>query len=76
MKLDQSYYDELERLLRESLDSASKNLSDQDRRDVSEYLDHGEYGVAYELLACALNKQHVERPAPLVKAGKKMGMVD
>ncbi|MGU7771831.1 hypothetical protein ACV229_16880 [Burkholderia sp. MR1-5-21] len=76
MTRDQLHFDELERLLRESLESVAKHLSDQDRSDVSEYLDHGEYGVAYELLAFVLDKQRLAWPVTLVEAGKKMGMVD
>jgi len=76
MTLDQSLRDELERLLSESLATVSEKLSKQDQRDVSEYLDHGEYGVAYELLAFALDKLELQRPASLVEAGKKMGMVN
>ncbi|WP_089339118.1 hypothetical protein [Burkholderia singularis] len=75
MKHDQSHFDELERLLRTSLQSVAKNLSDKDQADICEYLDHGEYGVAYELLDFVLDKQHLERPTTLVEAGRKMGMI-
>ncbi len=49
MKQNTSHYCELERLLRELLATVASDLSDQDRNDVHEYLEHGEYGVAYEL---------------------------
>lgn len=76
MTLDKSHFDELGRLLRESLAAVTNDLSDQDRNDVHDYLDHGEYGVAYELLAFVIDKQRLARPTALVNAGKKMGIAD
>ncbi|MGD1326335.1 hypothetical protein ACNHE5_15720 [Pandoraea pnomenusa] len=74
MKKNTSHYCELERLLRESLAMVVSDISDQDRNDVHEYLEHGEYGVAYELLEFVIGKQGVARPTALVEAGKRMGM--
>jgi hypothetical protein len=51
-------------------------MSDKARRDVSEYLDHGEYGVAYELLTFLLDGQNLERPVILIEAGRKMRMAN
>lgn len=74
MTFDKSHLDELARLLQESLAAVETNLSDQDRSDVREYLDHGEYGVAYELLKFVLDKQQLAHPIALIEAGRKMGM--
>lgn len=74
MIFDKSHLDELERLLLESLAAVETDLSDQDRSDVREYIDHGEYGVAYELLAFVLDKQQLAHPTALIEAGRKMGM--
>ena len=76
MTKDQAYYDDIERLLRESLRQVEVHISDSDRRDVTEYLDFGEYGVAYELLTFVLDKGRIERPDSLSEAGQKMGMKD
>ncbi len=70
----QSHFDKLEQLLKESLESVAKKLSDQDREDIGEYLDYGEYGVAYELLVFVLDKQELPQPITLVEAGKKLGL--
>ncbi|WGY73046.1 hypothetical protein KEC55_33915 [Burkholderia cepacia] len=74
MTVNKSHLDELERLLQKSLAAVETDLSEQDRSDVREYIDHGEYGVAYELLAFVLNKQKLAHPTALIEAGRKMGM--
>ncbi|WGY73052.1 hypothetical protein KEC55_33950 [Burkholderia cepacia] len=74
MTVNKSHLDELERLLQKSLAAVETDLSEQDRSDVREYINHGEYGVAYELLAFVLNKQKLVRPTALIEAGRKMGM--
>jgi hypothetical protein len=71
---DKSHLDELERLFRESLAAVETDLADQDRRDVHDYIGHGEYGAAYELLAFVLDKQQLVHPAALIEAGRKMGI--
>ena len=76
MTKDQAYYDDIERLLRESLTQVEMHISDRDRKDVTEYLDFGEYGVAYELLTFVLDKARICRPDSLSEAGQKMGMKD
>ncbi|WP_155294366.1 MULTISPECIES: hypothetical protein [Burkholderia] len=73
MTVDESHLDELPRLLQESLAAIETELSEQDRSDVREYLDHGEYGGAYELLAFVLDKQKLPQPTALIVAGRKMG---
>lgn len=69
-------YDDIERLLRESLNQVEVGMSDRDRKDVVEYLDFGEYGIAYELLTFVLDRERIDRPDSLRKAGHKMGMND
>lgn len=74
MTMQQEPYDEIERLMRESLAQVEKDFSEQDRTDVAEYIDFGEYGVAYELLTCVLDKQQIAHPESLKVAGKMMGI--
>jgi len=74
MTMQQERYDEVERLMRESLAQVEKDMSEQDRTGVAEYIDFGEYGVAYELLIYVLDKQRIAHPASLTVAGKMMGM--
>ncbi len=74
MTMQQERYDEIERLMRESLAQVEREVSEQDRNDVAEYIDFGEYGVAYELLTCVLDKQQIAHPESLKVAGKVMGI--
>ena len=74
MTMQQKPYDEIDRLMRESLVQVEKEISEQNRNDVAEYIEFGEYGVAYELLTCVLDKQQIVYPEPLNVAGKIMGM--
>lgn len=76
MTKDQARYDDIEKLLRESLMQVEDHISDSDHKDVAEYLDFGEYGVAYELLIFVLDKGRIDRPDSLREAGQKMGMKD
>jgi hypothetical protein len=74
MMVQKELYDEIERLMRESLVQVEKEISEQDGNDVAEYIEFGEYGVAYELLTCVLDKQQIVYPESLNAAGKMMGM--
>lgn len=65
---------EIERLMREALEQTGSKISRQDSNDVAEYIDFGEYGVAYELLICVLDKLQIAHPESLMAAGKMMGM--
>ncbi|CAG2308858.1 hypothetical protein BCCR75502_03499 [Burkholderia sola] len=74
MTVERPNFNEIESLLRRALDLVASKIPDRDRGDVSEYLDHGEYGVAYELLEFVLDKQQVAHPDFLSEAARKMGM--
>lgn len=74
MTKQQDPYDEIERLMRDALAQVEREISEQDCNDVAEYIDFGEYGVAYELLTCVLDKQQRVHPKSLKTAGKMMGM--
>ncbi len=76
MTADPNHYAKLENLLRGALDQVGAALSERDRTDVSEYLDHGEYGVAYELLTFVLDKQQIAHPKELRQAGGEMGLLE
>jgi hypothetical protein len=70
MTMQQEPYDEIERLMRESLAQVEKKFSEQDRNDVAEYIEFGEYGVAYELPTFLLDKEQIAYPEALKVAGK------
>ncbi|HDR9187633.1 hypothetical protein VI03_09685 [Burkholderia vietnamiensis] len=74
MTVERPDFNEIENLLRKALDLVASKIPDRDRSDVSEYLDHGEYGVAYELLEFVLDKQQAAHPDCLSEAARKMGM--
>ncbi|MDR5815738.1 hypothetical protein QCE62_19300 [Caballeronia sp. LZ033] len=74
MTMKQECYAEIERLMRESLTQVEGKFADQDRNDVAEYIEFGEYGVAYELLTCIPDKQHIAYPDVLKVAGTMMGI--
>ncbi|NSX06956.1 MafI family immunity protein [Cupriavidus gilardii] len=70
----ESSLEEFEPDLRNALESVAKQLPAQDLRDVEEYLDYGEYGVAYELLIFLLDKQQLAWPVTLIR--KADGSID
>ncbi|WP_043342655.1 hypothetical protein [Cupriavidus basilensis] len=76
MTADINRYAKIEKLLRDALDQVGSALSDRDKADVSEYLDYGEYGVAYELLTFLLDKQQIAHPKELRQAGGEMGLLE
>ena len=71
-----SYYDELETLLKGAYGVLAADLSEQDRNDVEEYLEHGEYGVAYDLLRFLVENEQLVLPESLTMAGRLMGMCE
>lgn len=66
----------LEQLMRESMRTIGPLISNNDRTGVIEYLDQGEYGLAYDLLTFILDKCGVLHPKMLQEAGGKMGLID
>lgn len=71
MMLPESF-EAIERLMRDSLKQIEGVLSESDRSDVAEYIDFGEYGVAYDLLIFILNKHKITHPDGLKSAEKIM----
>lgn len=77
-KIDPIDYGRLEARLREILNADLPDVAASDRGDIQEYIDHGEYGLAFELL-CAVLKD-VQNPISLavyealVQAGVTMGL--
>lgn len=76
MTADPNYYVKVEKLLRDALDQVGTTLSERDKADVSEYLDYGEYGVAYELFTFVLDKQQIAHPKVLHQVGRAMGLLE
>jgi hypothetical protein len=69
-------YSEIEALLKIAFSELSAILSAQDRDDVEEYLDHGEYGIAYDLLKFVAEREGVALPESLMAAGRVMNVPD
>lgn len=67
------YFESLEKLLSASLEEVREGLSKQDYMDIKEYIDHGEYGVGWELLWHLVHKQRLQVSSGLVECGHKMG---
>jgi hypothetical protein len=76
MTIDRAHLDGIDHLLRRTLGLVEEQITDRNRTDVLDYLDHGEYGVAYELLIFILDNQQISRPSLLRDVGKRMGMTD
>ncbi|QWK81314.1 hypothetical protein [Ochrobactrum sp. BTU1] len=55
-------FQKIESLLIESLNKVSEYIDDKDHKDVQEYINHQEYGVAWELLWCILVDKQVIIP--------------
>ncbi len=68
------YYQTLSTLLRSSLDEVKESLSDEDYTAIRDHLDHGAYGVAWELLWDLLHAHPLPIPADLVECGRRMGI--
>jgi hypothetical protein len=67
------YYQELERLLNKSLNDLKAHISEQDYRDVQEYIEHGEYGIGWELLWHLVVDKKLEASNNIIACGQKMG---
>ena len=74
MTIDPNQYATIESLLRQALAQLGDRIPSVDRLDISEYLDHGEYGVAYELLVFVIDMEHITWPESLREAGIVMGL--
>jgi len=75
MKMNQSkeYYQELEQLLVNTLNEVKIHISEQDYCDVQDYIEHGEYGVGWELLWHLTQEKNLVVSGDLVICGEKMG---
>jgi hypothetical protein len=71
-----SSYSEIEVLLKIAFSELFAILSAQDCGDVEEYLDHGEYGVTYDLLKFVAEREGVALPESLMAAGRVMNVPD
>lgn len=68
--LDQSTAENLKTLIANSLTMMADRVPPDDANDVQDYVDHGEYGIAWELLWHFVGDAP---PPPLVAAGRLMG---
>lgn len=58
-RFSNEYYQQLEQKMRDLFRDFTK-LSDADRALIEEFLDHGEYGIAFEHLCYTLEERGVE----------------
>ncbi|MCP1229363.1 hypothetical protein [Acetobacter fabarum] len=65
---------EIECLLNDSISIIESKISKNDMDDVKEYVEHGEYGVACDLLSFLFKKNNLSVPASLSHAAILMGM--
>lgn len=63
----------IEELLRRSMSQLKGQIPTKDVADVSEYL---EYGVAFDLLEFAIDKNGLERPTSLNEAAHELGLLE
>lgn len=66
-------FNTLEQLLNASLEHTRPYISSQNYEDVKDYIEHGEYGVGWELLWYLVNDKGFPIPAELIKCGDMMG---
>ena len=64
----------LELLMIDSLKHMKQNMIDVDISDVQEYIDHGEYGVAWDLMWHIAINNKINIPDALISSGKIMGL--
>ncbi|SCU76051.1 hypothetical protein CNECB9_2710002 [Cupriavidus necator] len=74
MTTDPNQYATIDSLLCQALAQLGDRIPSVDRLNISEYLDHGEYGVAYELLVFVIDREHITWPESLGEAGAAMGL--
>ena len=72
-RLPMDYYKTLEKFLTASSNSVALYLSEQEQADVKSYIDHAEYGVAWELLWYLVQERRSHIPPELIECGEKMG---
>ena len=65
--------EQTEWLLWESLRFYEGDFSDTDIKDIKDYLEHGEYGVAYDLIVFLLEKMQLCKCDSIKAAAKNMG---
>lgn len=62
-----SYYEHLERQLREVFDQLTEQLSEKERRWISEWIDVGEYGLAVNALLEHLREKRSITPPAVIQ---------
>jgi hypothetical protein len=72
-RTSEAHLSQLEHLLRLSLDQVSNLLTEQEIIDIQEYIQHGEYGVGWELLWFIIKERELPEPSELKQCGVEMG---
>lgn len=74
MILNKEYYIKLRDLISLSLEELKPKLSEQEIIDIQDYINVGEYGVAYDLLSYVIQDKSLNFPENLKIAAKMMGL--
>jgi len=67
-------YKELELILVQCLDDMSIHLNQNINTEVKDYIEFGEYGLAYDLLDSFIKEKNLKRPDELDKCKKMMSI--
>jgi hypothetical protein len=67
------HFDRLEELMSEAILELRPLMSDQGAADAQMYIEHDEFGVAWELLWFIVNNNNIIPPNSLLESGKMMG---
>lgn len=65
-------FSKIERNLKKSLFEIKENIKDQDYIDIDEYISHGEYGLAFDLMISVIQLNKLDIPKELIESKKLM----
>lgn len=68
------HFQTISKHMTEALEELRSELGHQDYLDVKEYIDYGEYGVAWELLWHIVKHEGLVIPSGLLLSGRMMGL--
>ena len=65
-------FSKIERNLKKSLFEIKENIKDQDYIDIDEYISHGEYGLAFDLMISVIQLNKLDIPKELIESKRLM----
>jgi len=72
---DKNYYEKLENLLRSAFEGIRNSSDVQSLELTKEFIEHGEYGLAFDLINEMYLEQDLPIPNDLSEAGRLMGLM-